>query len=123
MSCVGLDYHYDLSSRDVQQCPGRIPCRPCHCRRGLDLDVEPLASQIHAHRFTDSPEFTPRLLEHFPNRYIGITGGRGGFSVLACVLILSRHAGVVTYATNVLNTYGYVWSCGERPSARMVLDT
>ena len=37
----------------------------------------------------------------FPDRYIGITGGCVGFSLLACVLILSRRAGVVTYATNV----------------------
>ena len=66
---VGLDYHYDLSPRDVQRAVftgqlepavrlGKpltreaeaqripkarcIPCMPCHCRPGLDLDVEPL---------------------------------------------------------------------------------
>ena len=55
-------------------------------------------AQTHAHSF---PEFTLRLPEHFPDRHIGITGGRVDFSVPACVLILSRRASVVTYATNV----------------------
>jgi TatD DNase family protein len=31
-------------------------------------------SQIHVHCFTDSPDFAQRLLDHFPNLYIGITG-------------------------------------------------
>lgn len=30
--------------------------------------------QIHIHCFTDSPEFAQRLLNWFPNLYIGITG-------------------------------------------------
>lgn len=30
--------------------------------------------QIHLHCFTDSPDFAGRLLEHFPNLYVGITG-------------------------------------------------
>src|SRR6266404_795256 len=30
--------------------------------------------QIHIHCFTDAPEFGQRLLDHFPNLYIGITG-------------------------------------------------
>jgi hypothetical protein len=30
--------------------------------------------QIHIHCFTDSPEFARRLLDHFPNLFIGITG-------------------------------------------------
>lgn len=30
--------------------------------------------QIHIHCFTDSPEYAQRLLDHFPNLYIGITG-------------------------------------------------
>ncbi|KAG5640663.1 hypothetical protein DXG03_007600 [Asterophora parasitica] len=37
--------------------------------------------QIHIHCFTDSPAFAQRLLDWFPNLYIGITG-------------------VITYATN-----------------------
>jgi len=32
------------------------------------------ALQIHIHCFTDSPEFGQRLLDHFPNLCIGITG-------------------------------------------------
>ncbi|EIW78060.1 hypothetical protein CONPUDRAFT_129112 [Coniophora puteana RWD-64-598 SS2] len=30
--------------------------------------------RIHIHCFTDSPEFAQRLLDHFPNLHIGITG-------------------------------------------------
>jgi TatD DNase family protein len=30
--------------------------------------------QIHVHCFTDSPGFAQRLLDHFPNLHIGITG-------------------------------------------------
>jgi TatD DNase family protein len=30
--------------------------------------------QIHIHCFTDSPDFAQRLLDHFPNLCIGITG-------------------------------------------------
>lgn len=30
--------------------------------------------QIHVHCFSDSPELARRLLDHFPNLYIGITG-------------------------------------------------
>lgn len=41
-----------------------------------------VATKIHVHCFTDSPEFAQRLLAHFPNLYIGITG-------------------VVSYATNL----------------------
>jgi Tat protein secretion system quality control protein TatD with DNase activity len=33
-------------------------------------------AQIHVHCFTDSPDFAQRLLDHFPNLYIGITGTR-----------------------------------------------
>jgi Tat protein secretion system quality control protein TatD with DNase activity len=33
-------------------------------------------AQIHVHCFTDSPDFAQRLLAHFPNLYIGITGTR-----------------------------------------------
>ena len=30
--------------------------------------------QIHIHGYTDSPEWAARMLSHFPNLYIGITG-------------------------------------------------
>lgn len=33
-----------------------------------------LSMQIHIHCFTDAPEFGQRLLDHFPNLYIGVTG-------------------------------------------------
>ena len=31
-------------------------------------------TQIHIHCYTDSPEWAARMLAHFPNLYIGITG-------------------------------------------------
>jgi TatD DNase family protein len=34
--------------------------------------------QIHIHCFTDLPDFAQRLLDHFPNLYIGITGTFNG---------------------------------------------
>ena len=46
-------------------------------------------------------------------------GGRGGFSALTCVLILSRCAG----PPQMCMPYKNVWSCGERPRAFKVLDT
>ena len=30
--------------------------------------------KIHVHCFTDTPEFGKKLLDHFPNLYIGVTG-------------------------------------------------
>ena len=33
-----------------------------------------LPEKIHIHCFTDTPEFAQRLLDFFPNLYIGITG-------------------------------------------------
>jgi TatD DNase family protein len=30
--------------------------------------------QIHVHCYTDSPEWAARMLEHFPNLFIGVTG-------------------------------------------------
>jgi TatD DNase family protein len=43
---------------------------------GLDIPLfcSPYSMQIHVHCFTDSPQFAQRLLDHFPNLYIGITG-------------------------------------------------
>ncbi|KAJ7100751.1 hypothetical protein B0H15DRAFT_944039 [Mycena belliarum] len=60
------------------------------------------APQIHIHCFTDAPAFAQRLLDWFPNLYIGITG-------------------VITYATNT-DTATTVRNM--RPSAlRIVLET
>ncbi|KAH9474980.1 Putative deoxyribonuclease TATDN2 [Psilocybe cubensis] len=94
---MGLDYHYDNSPRDIQQAvftrqlkqavrlgkPLTIHTREADddTERILKAEV-PKDHKIHIHCFTDSPGFAQRLLDHFPNLYIGITG-------------------VITYSTNV----------------------
>ncbi|KAI0718972.1 hypothetical protein C8T65DRAFT_637607 [Cerioporus squamosus] len=96
---IGLDYHYDNSPRNVQQ---EVFIRQLKhaVRLGKPLTIHtreaeedterilkehvPKDHRIHIHCYTDSPEWAARMLEHFPNLYIGITG-------------------VITYATN-LNT-------------------
>ncbi|KAF9033561.1 hypothetical protein BJ165DRAFT_1417500 [Panaeolus papilionaceus] len=93
---MGLDYHYDNSPRDIQQDVFTRQLRQAvklgkpltiHTREAEDdteriLKAEvPKDQQIHVHCFTDTPQFAQRLLDHFPNLYIGITG-------------------VMTYATN-----------------------
>jgi len=86
---IGLDYHYDNSPRDVQREVFTRQLRHAvrlgkpitvHTREA-DEDTEsilkaevPKDHKIHIHCFTDSPEFGQRLLDHFPNLYIGITG-------------------------------------------------
>ncbi|CAD6572923.1 MAG: hypothetical protein CYPHOPRED_004970 [Cyphobasidiales sp. Tagirdzhanova-0007] len=96
---IGLDYHYNLSPHDVQE---RVLVRQLqhavrlgkpitiHTREGrvflrniwriLRANV-PKEAHLHIHCFTDTPELAQKLLDHFPNCWIGITG-------------------VVTYATN-----------------------
>ncbi|KAF8551963.1 Metallo-dependent hydrolase [Imleria badia] len=94
---IGLDYHYDNSPRDVQQRVFERQLRAAvklgkpltiHTREAEE-DTErilkqevPVEHKIHVHCFTDTPEFAQRLLAHFPNLYIGITG-------------------VISYATNL----------------------
>jgi TatD DNase family protein len=69
--------------------------------KSIQLDIGRLP-QIHVHCFTDSPELAGRLLEHFPNLYIGITGKcQYRYRSVMSVLILCE--GVITYRTN-LNT-------------------
>ncbi|KAM5531077.1 hypothetical protein V8D89_015242 [Ganoderma adspersum] len=96
---MGLDYHYDNSPRQVQQDvfvrqlkhavrlgkPLTIHTREAEedSERILKEHV-PKDHPIHIHCYTDSPEWAARMLDHFPNLYIGITG-------------------VITYSTN-LNT-------------------
>ncbi|KAF8327698.1 hydrolase, partial [Amanita rubescens] len=86
---MGLDYHYDNSPRDVQQNVFIRQLKQAvklgkpltiHTREADD-DTErilkehvPKDHKIHIHCFTDSPGFAQRLLDHFPNLYIGITG-------------------------------------------------
>ncbi|KAH6897718.1 hydrolase [Coprinopsis sp. MPI-PUGE-AT-0042] len=119
----GLDYHYDNSPRDVQRevftrqlrqavklrKPLTIHTREVEadCERILKAEV-PREHKIHVHCFTDSPAFASRLLDHFPNLYIGITG-------------------VISYATN-FNTSNVIWNMVGLPlvesaTLRIVLET
>ncbi|CAA7265634.1 unnamed protein product [Cyclocybe aegerita] len=86
---IGLDYHYDHSPRLIQQAVFKRQLRQAvrlkkpivihtreaddDCERILKAEV-PKDTPIHVHCFSDTPEFAARLLEHFPNLYIGITG-------------------------------------------------
>ncbi|KAI9566635.1 hypothetical protein HD554DRAFT_2115274 [Boletus coccyginus] len=120
---IGLDYHYDNSPRDVQQRVFERQLRTAvklgkpltiHTREA-EQDTERILKQevpanhkIHVHCFTDSPEFAQRLLAHFPNLFIGITG-------------------VVSYSTNP-NTATLVRqmataSPGAGPGPRILLET
>ncbi|GLB38852.1 putative tatD related DNase [Lyophyllum shimeji] len=110
---IGLDYHYTLSPRDTQQAvfarqlrhavrlgkPLTIHTREAEedTERILKAEV-PREHKIHIHCFTDSPAFAARLLAHFPNLYIGITG-------------------VITYTTNP-NTSGVIRNLVSSPSSR-----
>ncbi|KAF7796211.1 hypothetical protein EIP86_007385 [Pleurotus ostreatoroseus] len=123
---IGLDYHYDNSPRSLQQDIFARQLRHAvrlgkpltiHTREAEDdteriLKAEvPKDHRIHIHCYTDSPEWAARMLAHFPNLYIGITG-------------------VITYATN-LNTSAVIRdmikSAGDVPapdsSLRIVLET
>ncbi|KAK9894472.1 hypothetical protein P389DRAFT_197764 [Cystobasidium minutum MCA 4210] len=93
---IGLDYHYDFSPREKQQ---EILIRQLkhaialgkpitiHTREADDdiwrilSENVPKEQRLHIHCFTDTPELAEKLLGHFSNCFIGITG-------------------VVTYATN-----------------------
>ncbi|EKM61802.1 uncharacterized protein PHACADRAFT_248680 [Phanerochaete carnosa HHB-10118-sp] len=122
---IGLDYHYDNSPREIQQevfarqlrhavklgKPLTIHTREAEedTERILKAEV-PKDHKIHIHCYTDSPEWAARMLEHFPNLFIGITG-------------------VITYSSN-LNTSAVirqmVSSSGESQSSstlRIVLET
>ncbi|KAF4622570.1 hypothetical protein D9613_009619 [Agrocybe pediades] len=86
---IGLDYHYDHSPREIQ-CdifarqlkhavrlgkPLTIHIREADddAERILKAEV-PKDHKIHIHCFTDAPELAQKLLDYFPNLYIGITG-------------------------------------------------
>ncbi|EAU83670.1 hydrolase [Coprinopsis cinerea okayama7 len=86
---MGLDYHYDNSPRETQREVFARQLRHAvrlgkpltiHTREAeedterLLKEIVPKEHKIHIHCFTDSPEFAQRLLDHFPNLYIGITG-------------------------------------------------
>ncbi|CCO32349.1 TatD DNase family protein [Rhizoctonia solani AG-1 IB] len=93
---IGLDYHYNNSPKETQkdvlvrQIKHAVDLgKPLtiHTREADDDIWEILSNnvpkdwKIHIHCFTDSPVLAKKLLDHFPNLYIGITG-------------------VITYSTN-----------------------
>lgn len=108
---IGLDYHYDNSPREIQQEVLVRQLRQAvrlnkpitiHTREAED-DTErilkeevPKDHRIHVHCFTDSPEWASRMLDHFPNLFIGITG-------------------VITYSSN-LNTSATIRKMLSPPS-------
>ncbi|KAF9234910.1 hypothetical protein BU15DRAFT_89790 [Melanogaster broomeanus] len=104
---MGLDYHYDNSPREIQQQVFTKQLRQARSRgdteRILKQEV-PVDHRIHIHCFTDSPEFAQRLLDHFPNLHVGITG-------------------VISYSTN-LNTSALVRQMVASPGGpRILLET
>lgn len=86
---IGLDYHYDFSPRDIQRNAFARQIRQgvesgkpliIHTREAEDdtlaiLEAEaPADWRIHVHCFTSSPAMAERLLGHFPNLCLGLTG-------------------------------------------------
>ncbi|KAJ7770265.1 hydrolase [Mycena maculata] len=120
---MGLDYHYDNSPRPVQQ---EVFARQLRCAvrlnkpltihtREADEDTErilkaevPKDHKIHIHCFTDSPAFAQRLLDWFPNLYIGITG----------VITYSSNTDTSTTVRNM-----FAPSSSTPPRLRIVLET
>ncbi|CAK5263441.1 unnamed protein product [Mycena citricolor] len=118
---MGLDYHYDNSPRDVQQEVFTRQLRRAvklnkpltiHTREA-DEDTErilkaevPKDHKIHIHCFTDSPAFAQRLLDWFPNLYIGITG----------VISYTSNADTSTTVRNMFEGVG-------SPRLRILLET
>ncbi|KAJ7767975.1 hypothetical protein DFH07DRAFT_808300 [Mycena maculata] len=120
---MGLDYHYDTSPRPVQravfvrqlQCAVRLNKPLTIHSREADEDTErilkeevPKDHKIHIHCFTNAPAFAQRLLDHFPNLFIGITG----------VITFSSNTDT---STTVRNMFGP--SASEPPRLRIVLET
>ncbi|EPS95401.1 hypothetical protein FOMPIDRAFT_1038523 [Fomitopsis schrenkii] len=117
---IGLDYHYENSPRDRQQevfarqlrhAVGLGKPLTIHTRESEEdterilKEVVPKDHKIHVHCYTDSPEWAARMLDHFPNLYIGITG-------------------VITYSSN-LNTANVIRNFATTPSShlRILLET
>ncbi|KAF9257352.1 Metallo-dependent hydrolase [Marasmius fiardii PR-910] len=127
---MGLDYHYDFSPREIQRDVFTRQLKHAvrlgkpltiHTREA-DEDTErilkeivPKDYRIHIHCFTDTPDFGQKLLDHFPNLYIGVTGKLCSFSL-----------SVITFASN-LNTAEIVRRMKpqlESPSSlRILLET
>ncbi|KAF9033562.1 hypothetical protein BJ165DRAFT_1515121 [Panaeolus papilionaceus] len=107
---IGLDYHYDQSPQEKQRAVFIRQLRlavklgkplTLHTREA-DEDTErilkeevPRDHKIHVHCFSDSPEFAQRLLEHFPNLYIGITG----------IITYSSNVNTATAIRNVVQSW------------------
>jgi TatD DNase family protein len=118
---IGLDYHYDNSPREIQRTVFERQLKHAirlgkpltiHTREAEEdterimKEVVPQDHKIHIHCFTDSPEFAGRLMSHFPNLYIGVTG-------------------VITYSTNIntSNTLKEMMSSSSSQSPRILLET
>ena len=86
---IGLDYHYDFSPRETQReafirqiRQGVSLGKPLiiHTREAEADTLEimereiPRDWRIHVHCFTSSPGMAERLLAHFPNLCLGLTG-------------------------------------------------
>ncbi|KAK0217814.1 Metallo-dependent hydrolase [Armillaria fumosa] len=100
---IGLDYHYTRSPQDVQKTVFAQQLKPKKTER-IMKEIIPKDHPVHVHCFTDSPDFALRLLSHFPNLHIGITG-------------------VVTFSTN-LNTADLLRQMvRSRDTFRIVLET
>ncbi|KZT05694.1 uncharacterized protein LAESUDRAFT_759938 [Laetiporus sulphureus 93-53] len=117
---IGLDYHYDNSPRDVQcnvftrqlQLAVQLGKPLTIHTREAEEDTErilkehvPREHKIHIHCYTDSAEWAARMLEYFPNLFIGVTG-------------------VITYFTN-LNTSAVIRQMASTPGGhmRILLET
>ncbi|PBK99564.1 Metallo-dependent hydrolase [Armillaria gallica] len=116
---IGLDYHYTRSPQDVQKTVFAQQLKlavekgkplTIHTRKAEEdterimKEIIPKDHPVHVHCFTDSPAFALRLLSHFPNLHIGITG-------------------VVTFSTN-LNTADLLRQMVRSPELfRIVLET
>ena len=82
-------------------------------------------TQIHVHCFSDSPEFAARLLDHFPNLYIGITGNVLFPSPLPPPNPSSLFTGVITYSsnTNTSAVISQMSSASPSEPLRILLET
>ncbi|KAJ7916749.1 hydrolase [Mycena leptocephala] len=124
---MGLDYHYDNSPRPVQQavfarqlrCAVRLNKPLTIHTREADEDTErilkeevPKDHKIHIHCFTDSPAFAQRLLDWFPNLYIGITG----------VITYSSNTDTSTTVRNMFPPSASA-SASSPPHLRILLET